>query len=121
MRARTIALSSLTASQLLHALDCQQGREHTDKKLTGGAVSLSGGLLLAALYLPPAKAIFKTTSLGPADWLAVLASSGMSNLLDKITFPLLKAPLPTLPPRSGQEETNIQKNGRNNEPHTYLY
>ncbi|RJQ24892.1 MAG: HAD family hydrolase [Peptococcaceae bacterium] len=84
-QARTIALSSLTASQLLYALDCRQNQseEKAGRRLTVGATALSGGLLLAALYLPSAARIFKTVPLRPGDWLPVILSAWMSNALDK--------------------------------------
>ncbi len=95
--ARTIALSSLTISQLLYALDCRQNRsgEKAGKRLTGGATALSGGLLLAALYLPPAARIFKTVPLGPGDWLPVVLSAWMSNALDKF-MRMIKTSAPPL-------------------------
>jgi len=90
-RARTLALASLTTSQLLHALDCHQGQplEKSDRLLSGAAVSLSGGLLLAALYYPPAAALFKTSQLGLLDWMAVGLGAGLSSVLDKLLRPVL--------------------------------
>jgi len=86
VRARTLALASVTTSQLLHALDCHQEQpsEKTDRLLSGATVSLSGGLLLAALYYPPAAGLFKTSPLGLLDWMAVGLGAGLSSALDKV-------------------------------------
>ncbi|MBC7326219.1 MAG: HAD-IC family P-type ATPase, partial [Moorella sp. (in: Bacteria)] len=102
VRARTLALTSLTASQLLHALDCQPERpaEKAGRRLIGAAVSFSGGLLLGALYYPPAAGLFKTAPPGLRDWLAVGLSAGLSNLLDKLLRPVL--------PKTGGQELGIR-------------
>lgn len=85
-RARTMAFSSLVASQLLNAFDCRQ----TDRRRTMAenpyllpSAALSGLLLLGSLYLPALRSVFHTSPLNAADWLLVLFSSIMVSGLDR--------------------------------------
>ncbi len=91
--ARTVTLASLTISQLLHALDCRwdrkvNGRAAGNKYLTG-AVGLSALLLAGSIYLPAARTIFKTQTLGLLDWTVVGLGAGLSSVLDRTFGALL--------------------------------
>lgn len=85
-RARTIALASFIAGKLLFALEC--GEKEADKGKTTnayllGSVALSALLLVAAIYLPLGRRIFKTSFLGLRDVGTVLGASGLTYLVEK--------------------------------------
>lgn len=80
--ARTLAFATLVLSQLIHAFDCRsETRALTEVPLSsnwhlvvGTAISL--GMLLAAVYVPELRSVFRTVPLGPAGWAAVITASG---------------------------------------------
>ncbi|MQL53154.1 HAD-IC family P-type ATPase [Desulfofundulus thermobenzoicus] len=95
--ARSVALSSLTLSQLVYALDCRrQGEDRVDTRnpFLNLSVMLSGTMLLAALYLPRARRIFHTVPLTFRQWDVVFLSTALTGILDYITRPLIAAFLP---------------------------
>jgi Ca2+-transporting ATPase len=103
--ARTITLASLTISQLLHALDCRwdrkvNGRAAGNKYLTG-AVGLSALLLAGSIYLPAARGIFKTQTLGLLDWGVVGLGAVLSSIMDRTLGALLNIFRP------GREEREV--------------
>lgn len=75
---RTMALSTLVMSQLLHVFECRSERHSifelklfTNMYLVG-AVAISVIMLLCIIYIPFFSAIFHTTALGVNHWLIVL-------------------------------------------------
>ena len=75
---RTMALSTLVMSQLLHVFECRSERYSifelklfTNMYLVG-AVAISVIMLLCIIYIPFFSAIFHTTALGVNHWLIVL-------------------------------------------------
>lgn len=90
-RARTLTLTALTVSQLLHVLDCREnnGREPQAKSAVprgrerGWAVpatlAASGLLTVLAVYWPWLAGLLGTVPLAERDWLAI----GMAALLSK--------------------------------------
>lgn len=95
--ARTVALSTITLSQMLHALDCRWerktairpdlpvGRHGTNNKYLLAAVGSSCALLLGTLYLPGLRLLFQTWPLNLKDWLVVMTGTGLSAGLDYLT------------------------------------
>jgi P-type Ca2+ transporter type 2C len=74
--ASTVAFSTLTTAQLLHALSCRSdersaftglGRNSLMLGAIGGTLALQG----AAMAVPPLRRFLGTASLGPADWLLI--------------------------------------------------
>lgn len=94
-QARTIALSTITIDQLLHALDVR-------KDTKGGAkganpflyvsLGLSAALLAATIYWPPARRVFKTTTLGWPGLGITLSASTAAFLLDKALQSIINKP-----------------------------
>ncbi len=83
--ARTLTFATLVLSQLFHSFDC---RSETRSIMEMGfmsnpylllAVLTSVGLLLAAIYPPWAAQTFRTVPLDLANWLAVVAVSGLGS------------------------------------------
>jgi Ca2+-transporting ATPase len=88
--ARTVALSTITLSQMLHALDCRWERKAAawsgiPNKYLLAAVGSSCALLLGTLYLPGMRLLFQTWPLNLKDWLVIMAGSGLSAGLDYLT------------------------------------
>lgn len=77
-RARTLAFTSLVASQLMYALICaaQSGARFERLRPVLLAVGLSWGMQLAVLALPPLQPLFETVWPSPPEWGAVLVASG---------------------------------------------
>ncbi|MCL6580412.1 MAG: cation-translocating P-type ATPase [Firmicutes bacterium] len=80
--ARTLAFATLVLSQLIHAFDCRsETRALTEVPLSSnwhlvGGTAISFGMLLAAIYVPELRSVFRTVPLGPAEWAAVITASG---------------------------------------------
>ncbi len=85
VEARTMTFATLVLSQLFHAFDCRsETRSISELGLTTNpyllaAVASSVGLLLLAIYPPFAQAMFQTVPLHLADWLVIVAVSGMGS------------------------------------------
>ncbi len=83
--ARTLTFSTLVMSQLFHSFDCRsETRSIFEMGFTSNpyllvAVLSSVGLLLAAIYPSWAAATFGTVPLDLANWLAVVAVSGLGS------------------------------------------
>jgi Ca2+-transporting ATPase len=80
-RARTAAFIVLACSQLFHSFNCRSVTESlfkigvfTNKKLVL-ATFVSFLLQMAVVYIPFLQKVFKTTSLGIADWVLVVTIS----------------------------------------------
>ncbi|GAB6274234.1 MAG: hypothetical protein STSR0004_10970 [Peptococcaceae bacterium] len=102
--ARTVALSTITLSQMLHALDCRWERKTatqpgTNNKYLLAAVGSSCALLLGTLYLPGLRLLFQTWPLNLKDWFLVLTGTGLSAGLDYLTGLLMP---------SYQEKTDLR-------------
>lgn len=83
--ARTLTFATLVLSQLFHSFDCRsETRSILEMGITTNpylllAVLTSIGLLLAAIYPPFAEQTFRTVPLDLANWLAVVAVSGLGS------------------------------------------
>jgi Ca2+-transporting ATPase len=92
--ASTMAFSTLTVSQLLHAISC---RSDTQSIYTAGDrprnreldIAILGSLLAqgATLTIPALRKLLGTTPLGIADLLVMLAASGLPLLINEATKP----------------------------------
>ena len=81
--ARTAAFIVLSCAQLFHAFNCRHATRSlfqlglfTNYKLVL-AVAISAALQLVAVSVPFLETIFKTVTLGPQDWLLVIALSSL--------------------------------------------
>lgn len=90
-RARTFALLTLAASQLVHAISVRIGKHSffRSKHFNNGffLISLAVGILLQVIviYIPPLRALFKTAPLGLADWGFILLLSLASLIVHEFT------------------------------------
>lgn len=80
---RTIALSTLIISQLIHVFECRS-EKHSLFEINPfsnpyliGAVMVSMSALLSIIYIKPMQAIFSTVALGLGHWLIVIFFSGI--------------------------------------------
>jgi len=88
--ARSVVLSTITLSQMLHALDCRWERKtavrpEIHNKYLLAAVGSSCVLLLGTLYLPGLRLLFQTWPLNLKDWLVIMTGTGLSAGLDYLT------------------------------------
>ncbi len=96
VEARTMTFATLVLSQLFHAFDCRsESRSLFELGLTTNpyllaAVASSVGLLLLAIYPPFAQAMFQTVPLHLADWLVIVAVSGMGSFAIALRRRLLR-------------------------------
>jgi len=80
-RATTVAFLTLGLAQLFHVFNSRFesgsafGRRLFSNRAVWGAVGLTIGLQVAAVYLPPLQAILKTGAPSPVEWGVVLAAS----------------------------------------------
>lgn len=79
---RTLALSTLVMSQLIHVFECRSERHSIFeiKYFTNiylvGAVAISIVMLISILYIPFMQNVFHTVALNLAQWLIVIFFSG---------------------------------------------
>lgn len=87
---RTVALSTLVISQLLHVFECRSERHSIfEIKLFSnlyllGAVLVSIGMLLLIIYVPFLRSVFHTTLLGVNQWLLVTFFSSIIFFINSI-------------------------------------
>lgn len=103
-RARTMALATLVAAQLIHVFDCRSERRTIfETGLFGNpwlvaAVASSLTALLLAIYWPPLATVFKTAALGMGDWLVVLLFASAGEIMVALRrFLLFGRPVPVRP------------------------
>jgi Ca2+-transporting ATPase len=75
-RATSVAFSTLTIGQLLHALSYRSGRRSAGSVLPG-TVAISIGAQMGAMVLPPLRGVLGLTPLGMADWGLVLGGAAL--------------------------------------------
>ncbi|WP_032121948.1 calcium-translocating P-type ATPase, PMCA-type [Clostridium amazonitimonense] len=87
---RTMALSTLVLSQLIHVFECRS-EKHSIFEINPftniyliGAVSVSILMLLLIIYIPVFQGIFKTVSLGLGQWLVVVFFSGIITFINSL-------------------------------------
>lgn len=87
---RTMALSTLVLSQLIHVFECRSEKHSifeinlfTNMYLVG-AVTVSIVMLLSIIYVPALMAIFHTTSLNLGQWLIVVVCSGTIAFINSV-------------------------------------
>lgn len=85
---RTMALSTLVLSQLIHVFECRS-ENHSIFEINPftniyllGAVLISILMLLGIIYIPLFQNIFKTTALGIGQWLFIVFFSGIITLIN---------------------------------------
>nr|WP_185650625.1 calcium-translocating P-type ATPase, PMCA-type [Clostridium sp. DJ247] len=87
---RTLALSTLIISQLIHVFECRSERHSifeiklfTNPYLVG-AVAVSISMLLCVLYIPFMQGVFHTTALNAGQWGIVIFFSGIIALVNSL-------------------------------------
>jgi cation-transporting ATPase I len=80
--ARTVAFASIVASQLSQTLDEGRAEGHLTKSVLG-AVAGSGGMLLAALMLPPLRSALNLAPLSPLGWSLIGAGAVSAVLVNR--------------------------------------
>ncbi|CAM2803739.1 calcium-translocating P-type ATPase, SERCA-type [Hathewaya histolytica] len=87
---RTLALSTLILSQLLHVFECRSERHSVfhinlfSNLYLVGAVLVSIGMLLSILYVPFLQSIFHTVALNLGEWAIVIFFSGVIFLINSL-------------------------------------
>lgn len=87
---RTMTLSTLVLSQLIHVFECRSERHSifeiklfTNPYLVG-AVSVSIVMLLSIIYIPFLSTVFQTTMLNIGQWLIVVFFSGIIAMINSL-------------------------------------
>jgi Ca2+-transporting ATPase len=87
---RTLALSTLVLSQLLHVFECRSERHSIfeinvfSNPYLVGAVCISITMLLSILYIPFFQGVFHTIALNIGQWLIVIFFSGIIFLINSV-------------------------------------
>jgi len=73
IKATTIAFTVFVMFQILNVFNCRAEKfSNFSNKFLVAAISLSFLLQLAVIYVPFLQGIFRTTALGPIDWIAII-------------------------------------------------
>jgi len=85
VRAQTVAFATLVMAQLIHVFDCRSSRSIFHRNILQNrylvlAVLSSVLLLLGVVYIEALQPIFKTVSLGAAEWVIVLVFAAIPTL-----------------------------------------
>jgi Ca2+-transporting ATPase len=83
-RATTVAFSTLTIAQLLHALTYRSRNGGAGGKALLATVGGTVGLQLGAMALPPLRAVLGLTPLGLGDWAVVGAGAALPLLVNRL-------------------------------------
>ena len=83
-QATSVAFSTLTTAQLLHALTYRTRRGSTGSGMLFATVAGTVGLQVGAMALPPLRALLGLTPLGLADWGLVLGGATLPLLANEI-------------------------------------
>jgi len=83
-RATSLAFSTLTTGQLLHALGYRSHATASGSGLLLGTVALSIGAQVAAMALPPLRGVLGLAPLGVADWGVVLGGAALPLLIGEM-------------------------------------
>ena len=83
-RATSVAFSTLTIGQLLHALNYRSRRASTGGSVLTGTVALSVAAQVGAMTLPPLRGVLGLTPLGLADWALVLGGAAVPVLVGEM-------------------------------------
>jgi Ca2+-transporting ATPase len=83
-RATSLAFSTLTTGQLLHALSYRSRRRWGEAPLLFGTVGLSVLAQMGAMVLPPLRNMLGLTRLGAADWGLVLGGAAVPLLVSEM-------------------------------------
>ena len=75
-KARTMAFTTLMATQLVNAYDCLNSRDKLSNRYMNLTAFISAASLLGIIYLPSLNAFFGTVPLKPLDW-AFVSSAGL--------------------------------------------
>ncbi len=74
VKATTIAFTVFVVFQILNVFNCRAEKfSNFSNKFLVGAISLSLLLQLAVIYVPFLQGVFRTTALGPIDWIVIIA------------------------------------------------
>ena len=97
-RATTLAFSTLTSAQLLHALTYRSRADRAapsaGRSVLPAVVGGTLGLQLAAMALPPLRRLLGLTPLAPIDWALVAGATALPFVLKELRHPG-RVPLPT--------------------------
>jgi Ca2+-transporting ATPase len=83
-RATSVAFSTLTIGQLLHALSYRSRRGSAGGSVLPGTVAISIGAQVGAMILPPLRGVLGLTPLGMADWGLVLGGAALPLLVGEM-------------------------------------
>ena len=83
-RATSVAFSTLTASQLVHALTYRSQRSGAGSRVLLGTVAATLGLQVGAMALPPLRGILGLTPLGLGDWTLVGAGAALPFVVNEL-------------------------------------
>jgi len=121
-RATTVAFSTLTTGQLLHALGYRSRAAGAGGGLLLGTVAVSIGAQLGAMALPPLRAVLGLTPLAMADWGLVLGGATLPLLVGEMArrgraIDTRTEALPSQGGRDGSDqETDTEGTGARAEP-----
>jgi len=98
-RATSVAFSTLTASQLVHALTYRSQRSGAGSRVLLGTVAATLGLQVGAMALPPLRGILGLTPLGLGDWALVGAGAALPFVVNELARGgrSIETPAPTAP------------------------
>jgi Ca2+-transporting ATPase len=83
-RATSVAFSTLTIGQLLHALSYRSRRGSAGGSVLSGTVAVSIAAQVGAMTVPPLRGILGLTPLGVADWGLVLGGAALPLLVGEM-------------------------------------
>jgi Ca2+-transporting ATPase len=84
-RATSVAFSTLTIGQLLHALNYRSRQASAGGSVLSATVALSVAAQVGAMTLPPLRGLLGLTPLGLADWGLVLGGAAVPLLVGEMT------------------------------------
>jgi P-type Ca2+ transporter type 2C len=93
---RTLALSTLVLSQLIHVFECRSEKKSIFEmnlfrnKYLVAAVCVSITMLLSVLYIPSLQTVFRTVPLDLGQWLIVIFFSGIIAMINSIYLSIKK-------------------------------
>jgi Ca2+-transporting ATPase len=116
-RATSVAFSTLTASQLVHALTYRSQRRGAGSRVLLGTVAATLGLQVGAMALPPLRGILGLTPLGLGDWALVGAGAALPFVVNELARGgrSIETRAPTAPSQ-GDRHGRDQKKGTSSSP-----
>lgn len=91
LKATTIAFTVFVMFQIFNVFNCRAEKfSNFSNKFLAVAISLSFLLQLAVIYVPFLQGVFRTTSLSPIDWVAIIIVAGLIFVSDWIIERFIK-------------------------------